>query len=77
MLRNVVKQARILNITVDIVHIYPIFLKIEKRLEKRIIDFALWGKSTSIQVRSFDFLNFYLIDREWIVEIIEVIDRLK
>ena len=64
-------------ITVDIVHIYPIFLKIENRLEKRIMDFALWGKSTSIQVGSFDFPNFYLIDREWIVEIIEVIDRLK
>ena len=63
--------------TVDIVHIYPIFLKIENRLEKRRMDFALWGKSTSIQVGSFDFPEFYLIDREWIVEIIEVIDRLK
>ena len=39
--RNVVKQARILYFTVDIVHIYPIFLKIENRLEKRIMDFAL------------------------------------
>ena len=32
------------------------------------MDFALWGKSTSIQVRSFDFPNFYQVDRTMVGE---------
>ena len=31
-IRNVVKEVKIMYITVDIVHIYPIFLKIENKL---------------------------------------------
>ena len=34
------------------------------------MDFALWGKSISIQVGSFDFLNFYQVDRAMVGELL-------
>ena len=55
-------------ITVDIVHIYPIILKMREgcRIGEVILPYR--EKSTSIQVDSFDFPNFCQVDRTMVGE---------